>query len=237
MKNLNRIIREKTGQGDVDNRKILERAEFRTNVLEFAQTSTTAQTEFKKLITGENEKRKKGNSEVAHVSLRERKDKRVNFRKQNLKERVNKVLETSSQAHEKIKSCESIQPHKYKSFRIPVQIEATKNWEKHRVELKRGSTHANQGADVFLISSSLAKALGIVHKILPVPMRFGTADGGTTVAKTSHQYGLEWQEFEDESTYPSYLKLKMIHTLCYRTTLAVSSKCSDRYSIIFAENW
>ncbi|RKF76410.1 hypothetical protein GcM1_227043 [Golovinomyces cichoracearum] len=151
------------------------------------QASTTAQTEFKKLIIGEIEKRKKGNPEVAHVSLRKRQDKGVNFRKQNLKERVNKVLETSSQAHDKIESCESIQPHQYKSFRIPVQIEAIKNGEKHRVELKIGFTHADQGVDFCLILSSLAKALakalGIVHKILLVPMRFGTADGGTTMAK------------------------------------------------------
>ncbi|TQS38712.1 hypothetical protein Golomagni_00783 [Golovinomyces magnicellulatus] len=95
---------------------------------------------------------------------------------------------------------QSIQPHQYKFFRIPVQVKAIKNGQKHRVELKTGFTHADQGADVCLISASLAKALAVVHKILPVPMRLGTADGGTIIAKhfTSIQIGVAeiWRKID-----------------------------------------
>ncbi|KHJ33948.1 hypothetical protein EV44_g3923 [Erysiphe necator] len=153
-----RIIRGRKEQGDVNYKNILERAEFKTNVLEFAQASTSAQNQFKKLLTGENSRRKKRNPEVFQAAIKGREDKEVRFESQHIKD-----------------TFQSIQPHQYKSF-----------------QLKTGFTHADQGADVCLISASLAKALAVVHKILPVPMRFGTADGGTTVAKhfTSIQIGV-----------------------------------------------
>ncbi|KAI6247048.1 hypothetical protein HI914_05082 [Erysiphe necator] len=139
------------------------------NILERVEFKTN------KLLIEENSWRKKRNPEVFQVAIRGRVDKEVRFESQNIKD-----------------TFQSIQPHQYKSFRFPVQVEAIKNGQKHGVELKTGFILADQVADVCLISASLAKALAVVHKILPVPMRFGTADGGTTVAKhfTSIQIGV-----------------------------------------------
>ncbi|TQS36023.1 hypothetical protein Golomagni_03540 [Golovinomyces magnicellulatus] len=64
-----RIIRGRKEQGDVNYKNILERAKFKTNVLEFAQASTSAQNEFKKLLTGENSRRKKGNPKVFQIAI------------------------------------------------------------------------------------------------------------------------------------------------------------------------
>ncbi|TQS34947.1 hypothetical protein Golomagni_04649 [Golovinomyces magnicellulatus] len=122
-------------------------------------------------MIGENEKKKKRNLEVAQVSLRGREDNRVNCEKQNLKEhainRPGKSLKTY-----KIKSCQSIQPHQYKSFRIPIRVEANKNGERFQVEIYPFGSRGR----FCLISASFAEALEVVHKILPVPMRFRTAD-------------------------------------------------------------
>ncbi|KAI6244980.1 hypothetical protein HI914_06895 [Erysiphe necator] len=105
-----RIIRGRKEQGDVNYKNILERAEFKTNVLEFAQASTSAQNQFKKLLTGENSRRKKRNPEVFQAAIKGREDKEVRFESQHIKD-----------------TFQSIQPHQYKSFRIPVQVEAIKN--------------------------------------------------------------------------------------------------------------
>ncbi|KAI6245402.1 hypothetical protein HI914_06364 [Erysiphe necator] len=91
-----KIIRGRKEQGDVNYKNILERAEFKTNVLEFAQASTSAQNKFKKLLSGENNRIKKRNPEVFQVAISGREDKEVRFESQNIKD-----------------TFQSIQPHRY----------------------------------------------------------------------------------------------------------------------------
>ncbi|POS81837.1 hypothetical protein EPUL_006276, partial [Erysiphe pulchra] len=99
------------------------------------------------------------------------------------------LLSSKQRDHEKFETkmkdgeFETVQPHQYKSFRITVQVEANRKGTTHCVELKTGFTHADQGADVSLISDSLANALSVVRKLLPQPMKFQTAEGGSTITR------------------------------------------------------
>ncbi|KAI1007128.1 hypothetical protein K3495_g1091 [Podosphaera aphanis] len=154
--------------------ELLSQVKVPLSILEIAQISPEAALNWKRLMTWKNSRKKKNaGMEGNSVEVED-----------NLLEELYFFLRSRAEVN---KSTPQVNPLADRPFRIPVLVNAYKLGKLFQVKLKAGTTQADQGSDINIISDMLAKDIRIKpinigpQKVLTM----GTANRGTTQL---HQY-------------------------------------------------